>query len=364
MRKILLLLTVFLAACSGGNSDGPALTFADFDNPPTTSEVLGGSSTTSPLPASTTTSSTSTTTSTTLLVIDTPGPVTILTSSDYSVLQGRGAPRRLVDAPVEAGFDDLDGGFLFQMPGAGSDTAADQRIFWSRASNPEAQPYLDVNDGSLLKLWAVEPIDGAPTMILTITDDADDPVQRIERLVVFDFVTGDRVLGEVGSAGSGPTAISYGGGRFILEQLSGSQSRFEFRNDQGAVIDLASNPHKGCSDDPTCPTTPALDPSGSFLAYLQPAADETVDLVVYDVDLGEEIGRIGLPEGAAGASGLDFDASTVIVNPADRDGRAIVVDTERATVGEFGLAGVVQFLRSEPGFDGPIELLTGADAGA
>jgi hypothetical protein len=200
-------------------------------------------------------------------------------------------------------------------------------------------------------------------MILTITDDADDPAARIERLVVFDFETGDRVLGEVGSGDSGPHTISYGGGRFILEQQTGSQSLFEFRNDQGAVIDLASNPHKGCSDDPTCPTTPALDPSGSFLAYLQVPADGTVELVIYDVDLGEEIGRIGLPPTAADAAELDFLGTTVIVNPSDRDGRSLIVDTDRESVGEFGLPGIVRFLRSEPGFDEPVELLSDGSAG-
>jgi len=358
MRKTLLLFAILLTACSGGSSDGPALTFADFDNPPTTSEVLGGSSTTSSL-APTTTSSTSTTTSTTLLVIDTPGPVSILTSTDYSILEGRGAPRRLLEAPIAVGLDDLQGGFVFQMPGAGVDTDADQRIFWSRSSNPEAQPFLDVTDGSLLKLWGVELIDDAPTMILTIADDADDPAARTDRLVVFDFVAGDRVLGEIGAAGSGPESISYGGGRFILEQRSGSQSLFEFRNDQGAIIDLASNPHKGCSDDSTCPTTPALDESGSFLAYLQAPADGRIELVVYDVDLGEEVQRIELPAGADGASGLEFYGTTVLVNPSDTDGRAIIVDTDRVTVGEFGLAGIVRFLRTGPGFDGPIELPDG-----
>lgn len=361
MRKTLLLFTILLAACSGGSSDGPALTFADFDNPPTTSEVLGDSSTTAPAP--TTTSSTSTTTSTTLLVVDTPSPVAILTSSGYSILEGRGAPRRLLDTPVEVGFDDQQGGFLFQMPGAGVDTGADQRIYWARASNPEAQPYLDVTDGSLLKLWGVEMMDDTPRMILTITDEADDPVDRIERLVVYDHVTLDRVLGEVGSAGSGPISITYGGGRFVLEQRSDPQSRFEFRNDQGAVIDLASNPHPGCADDPTCPTTPALDPSGSFLAYLQAPLDGALELVVYDVDLGEEISRIELPAGAGDAFGLDFDGTTVIFNQSDRDGRALLIDTARATVGEFGLSGIVSFLRAEPGFDGPVELVLGEDAG-
>jgi hypothetical protein len=356
MRKILLLFIVGLAACSGTSSEGPGLTFADFNNPPTTPKVLSGSSTTTQTvpPTSTTTS----TTSTTLLVVETPVPVAILTATGYDVLEGPGAPRSLVETPVAAGFDDLQGGFVFQFPGAGVDTAADQRIFWSRASNPDAQPKLDISDGSLLKVWGIEMIGGVPSWILTIVDEADDPIGRVARLVVFDVANGDRVLGEVGGAGAGPRSISYGGGRFLLEQQSGVQAFFEFRNDQGAVIDLASNPQPGCtSDDRSCPHHPALSPDGSFVAFIQPGAGGIVDLVVYDLDLGEETERVRLPEALGEVEGLDFDGTTVIVNRHTPEGarRALIVDTADATVGEFGLDGIVHFLREAPAFDGTIE---------
>ena len=72
-------------------------------------------------------------------------------------------------------------------------------------------------------------------MLLTIVDDPTDPEQRAERLVLFDFETGDQVLGEVGTGGSGPTALTYGGGRFLLEIQEGPVSRFEFRDVAGAV---------------------------------------------------------------------------------------------------------------------------------
>jgi hypothetical protein len=358
MRKILLLFIVALAACSGTSSDGPGLTFADFNNPSTTPEVLSGSSTTTPTvpPTSTTTSTTSTTT--TLLVVETPQPVAILGATGYAVLEGPGSPRSLVDGPLGAGFDDLQGGFVFQLPGAGVDPAADQRIFWSRASSPDAQPFLDVGEGSLLRLWGTEWIGDSPQMILTIVDEPNDPVGRVERLVVFDFVTADRVLGEVGGPDAGPRSVSYGGGRFLLEQQSGVQSFFEFRNDQGAVIDLASNPQPGCTgDDLSCPNHPVLGPNGSLLAFLQAGSATTVDLVVYDLDLGEEIGRIALPDPLGDVVSLDFDGATVIVNRVTANGatRALVVDTATGTVGEFGVDGIVRSLREGPAFDGTIE---------
>ncbi|NNC92670.1 MAG: hypothetical protein HKN80_09275 [Acidimicrobiia bacterium] len=357
MRKILLLFIVGLAACSGTSSEGPGLTFADFNNPPTTPEVLSGSSTTAPTVPPTTTTSTTTTT---LLVVDTPVPVGILTATGYAVLEGPGAPRTLVEIPVAAGFDDLEGGFVFQLPGAGVDPAADQRIFWSRASSPDAQPKLDISDGSLLKVWATELIGDTPKWILTIVDEPDDPIGRVDRLVVFDVANGDRVLGEVGGADAGPRSISYGGGRFLLEQQSGVQTFFEFRNDQGAVIDLASNPQPGCtSDDRSCPHHPVLSPDGSFVAFVHTDADRT-DLVLYDLDLGEETGRIPLPETLGEVESLDFDGTTVMVNRQAPEGalRALVVDTVDETVGEFGVEGIVRFLREGPAFEGTIAFPT------
>jgi len=360
MRKLLLLLALILAGCSGADSNGPSLTFADLSNPAIAPEVLSGassSSTTSTTPPPTTTSST---TSTTLLVVDTPGPVTILAETGFSILQGRGAPQRLVEIAIETGFEDLQGGYVFQLPGAGIDPAADQRIFWSRTSRPDAEPFLDVSDGGLLRLWGTEMIGDVPKMILTITDDSDTPGELVERLVVFDFVTGDRVLGEVGGVDHGPVSISYGGGRFLLDQQAGVQSFFEFRNDQGAVVSLASNPQTGCAEDPDCPSNPALDPTGSFLAYLQPGPEASTDLVILDLDLNEEVRRIVLPASLGEVLGLEFSGETVIVNRINPTGeeRAIIVDTASSAFGEFGLQGYVSFHRQEAEFEGPISILS------
>ncbi|MBT8216584.1 MAG: hypothetical protein HKN74_02355 [Acidimicrobiia bacterium] len=349
MRKVLLILALVLASCADGGADGPVLTFADFGETgtvPTGSPDL--STTTTTLPPTTTTASP--TPSTTLLVTDPGSPVLVMSDSGLTVLEGRGAPRRLVDETVAAAFDDLQGGLVLQLPGGGTDPAADQRVFWSRATQPDAEPFLDVTEGSLLRLWGTERINDVPHMILTITDDPDGP-DRVERLVVYDFTTGDRVLGEVGGPDGGPVAITYGGGRFLLELAESDTRRFEFRNDQGAVQALSSNPQQGCLDDPTCPTHPVLDESGSLLAYVAAS-----DLVVLDVDLDEEVRRIALPPGAGAVESLDLNGSTVLVNRTD-GARALIVDLNGESVSEFGLDGTVQFLRDIPDFDEPIEIL-------
>lgn len=359
MRKTLFICAFLLGACSGGNSDSPVLTFADFASPATTTEVLSDSSSTLPPTTVPPEPVVSTTTTTTLLVVDAPEAVAIRTIDGFSVIEGRGAPRRVVEEPVAAGFDDLEGGFVFQLPGAGEDPAADQRIFWSRPTHPDAEPFLDVTEGSLLALWGTEMIGGRPTMILTITDDPGDPDTRVERLVAYDFDTGDRVLAEVGGDGSGPVSVSYGGGRFLLEQAAGEQTFFEFRNDQGAVITLSSNPHPGCAVDPTCPRWPVLDPSGSFVAFVVEDTDGAMELVVHDLDLDEEVRRISLPGSVGRVTGLDYAGTTVLVNRIDPDGvgRALIVDVSTSTVGEYGLTGRVQFLREPPGFESPITII-------
>ena len=357
MRKTLLLLAILLSACGAGDSDSPVLTFADFANPPTTTEVLSDSSSTLP-PATTTTVPTSSTTSTTLIVVDSPHPVAVRSASGFSLLEGRGAPARLVDTQVAAAYEDLTGGLVLQLPGAGSDPAADQRIFWARSTKGEAEPFLDVTEGSLLRLWGTEEIAGAPHMILTIIDDPNDSARRVERLVAYRFGTGDRVLGEVGGDGFGPISVTYGGGRYLLEQHAGEQTLFEFRNDQGAVLQLGSNPQPGCAADPSCPRLPALHPSGSFLAYVE-GSDDLVDLVVLDLDLDEEVRRIELPSSVGEVIGLDYRDDTVLVNRVDPSGndRALIVNVAASTIGEFGLTGQIQFLRETVDLDGPLEIL-------
>ena len=359
MRKLLVLIFI-LSACSGSGSDGPLLTFADFDNPPTTVDPTFGSST------STTAASTpaTTTTSTTLLVVDVPAPITLLGENTWSVLEGRGAPIRLIDERVGVAFDDLQGGFLFQFSGAGEDVTADQRVFWSRPSSPDAEPFLDVlEDDSALKLWGVEEIDGKPQVIFTVIHDFNDPEARREDLVLFDFQTGDRVLATVGGWESGPLVIDYGDGRFVIERGDEALTSFQFRDTAGDVIDLASNPHPGCFDDATCPTNPALDPSGGLLAYLQrsPLAGSDslgVELVVRDIDLGEEILRVPLPADLSSEVVLDFDGSVALVNHLTPGGyRAIVVDVGAGTFGDFGFEGLIRFLRIGLDIEPPIEVL-------
>ena len=61
-----------------------------------------------------------------------------------------------------------------------------------------------------------------------------------------------------------------------------------------------------------------------------------------------------MPAGLGEVSGLEFDGATVIVNR--RSAPALIVDTAGSAYGEFGLDGVVYFLRQGPGFDGSATL--------
>lgn len=356
MRK-LAILTLVLAACSGSGSEGPLLTFADFESPP--ASVLSEPSTSTTLIPSTTTTLPPPTTTTTLLVVDVPAAVTVRNAEGFLVLEEGGAPFRVTTESLGSGFDDLQGGFVFQLPGAGERAAADQRVFWSRAGSPDAQPFLDINEGSLLKLWGVEDVDGRPVMILTIVDNPTDDVARTERLAVFDFETGDRVLAEVGTSESTPVSVSYAGGRFLLEIQDGPVTRFEFLGPAGEKLDLATNPNNGCET--MCPRHPTLDPTGSQVAHVTdtPGPDGGTWLEVLDIDLGEERARIGLPGGPEAVTSLQFDGETVIVNRRLGNGeqQALIVDIGTESVGEFGMRGDVRFLRVAPAFQDRISVL-------
>ncbi len=351
MRKLLVL--IFLAsACSSNGSDAPLLTLADLENPPATT-VASATTTTPEVTAPSTTSST-------LLVVDVPAPVTIQAANGWSILEGRGAPLRLLDEAVEVAFDDLMGGVLFQFVGAGVDVEADQRVFWSRASQPEAQPFIDVIEpDSTLKLWGVEQIEGRPQAIFTVTHNFNDPESRRQDLVLYDFQTGDSVLATIGGWESGPLVIDYAGDKFLIERADEALTAFQFRDVAGAVVELASNPNPGCFDDPTCPAHPALDVGGGLMAYVERPDDTTaVELVVRDIDLGEEISRISLPSALSRDVVVDFDGSIALVNHrVDGGYRALVVDVGSGSVGDFGLDGLVRFLRVRPEMDGLIQII-------
>ncbi len=95
------------------------------------------------------------------------------------------------------------------------------------------------------------------------------------------------------------------------------------------------------------------------MAYVERPDDTTaVELVVRDIDLGEEISRISLPSALSRDVVVDFDGSIALVNHrVDGGYRALVVDVGSGSVGDFGLDGLVRFLRVRPEMDGLIQII-------
>lgn len=347
MRK-LVFLVVFLVGCSG-SAEGPTFTFADLTSPSTPATVLD-SDASLPTSSTTTTSTVPDTTTTTLAVVDSPVPLLVRRTDGVAIVDQTGAERQLLAEPVGQIFDDLQGGFVLQRPGAGSDPEADQRIFWSRATNADAQPFLDVAPGELLQVWGVEEFAEGPAMILTVSGEAG----AIQELIVFDFETGDRVLAEWNEASA--LSISYSGDRFLIEARRGADRFFEFRNAQGAVLALEYNPLPGCIDDSTCPRNPRIASSGGSVAYLETdfeAGKAQTDVVVYDLENGVESVRIPIP---AGATSLDFDGDIVLVNRTLASA-PLLVDVENRTVSMLDGSAEVSFLRREPAFEGQFSIV-------
>jgi hypothetical protein len=359
LRKLVVFL-LLLSSCSGAVEDGPALTFADFTNPSTSAAVPDGAQPTTapvttppPAPPTTTTS-----TSTTIPVGEAPASLLLVDTAGASLWLQQQGVLALVDEPLETIFDDQQGGFVLQPAGAGVDPLADQRIYWSRSNNKDAQPFLDVGDGALLRLWGVAAISGRPHMLITTTDGPSSGTAGVVRLLAHDFAGGLRELGVVGNEGQAPISITVGGGRILLEKREGANSFFEFRNDDGEVLELEYNPLPECVDDSRCPRLPSLAPGGGLIAFLQDSFDEsgavTTDAVVYDADLGLEMERIALPDPAV--VGLAFDGTTIIANRG-QELSALMVDLASGVVSELARPGVAHFLVTPPGFDGTFRLV-------
>lgn len=347
MRKFVLFVA-FLAGCSG-TSEGPVFTFADLTSPSTPATVLD-SDASLPTDTTTTTVAPETTTTTVLETVAAPGAVLVNNREGVQIVDDSGAADIILEEPVGAIYDDLAGGFVVQLPGAGADPQVDQRVFWSRPSSPDAQPYLNVAAGKLLRLWGVERINGSPAMILTITDPSADT----EELIAFDFASGDQLLAEW--QGQRALAISFSGDRFLIEARNGSNRFFEFRNAQGALMELEYNPLPGCIDDSTCPRRPRLSAMGGLVAYLEKDFDggeARSNVVVYDLETGRESARVAIPDGA---TSIDFNGDHVLVNRGESQ-RPLIVTVATGSVGELEHNGELGFLRRGPGFNGPFSVL-------
>lgn len=259
-----------------------------------------------------------------------------------SVVRNRSSEILWDGGPVSLAVDDLASGIVFQPERAG----LPGHILWLPvgASEPEV-----VVGGATLTLHEVVEIGGSPTVVYT-RRSGSEPDNTIEELMLHDLDTGEsRAVSQVGGWEHGPVRVAYAGGRFLISMNEAVYTWFEFRSEDGGIIEGAPNPHPIASSTSSYAGEGALSHFGLISVYAAspsfPPADP-IDLVAYDLAAGRE--RLRLPIGPAGSlvTQIDLFGQFVAVSREEEPPVLLEVGPDGVSFEELSVSGTVSILRS------------------
>lgn len=326
-RLLPVLVLAAVGACGGGEDAGSVQT-SPTPSPTTstssTESTVRPETTTSPVPAGPTTTA------------PTPPDASALPASwlrygaDGLYLASLGGDQLLVDRPIGWATSDGAGGVLFTewKPGHFGPTwwlagGVSQPVIVSEWDDPVMAARVDGRPAAAGSLQAIEGC------------SSDGGVHLAARILT----TGDLVPVQclVGGQDAGSEPDSFGGGLYIGVEWNAVHSsgrstalRLVFRNDDGEVVELPTNPYPGdCSP---CELTAALSPDGARLAVIhrpdaQPFRPDEYDawlattstimaeLRVVDLATGETLFTRELTAGALPQWGSWFDGRYVAIGP-------------------------------------------------
>lgn len=228
------------------------------------------------------------------------GPGDVLVAGDESIYSWNGSGATLLlDAPALTVVADLFDGIVYNH----SDS-----MWWIPEGSFESQLLVPRR----VDLHTVALIEDQPTAIYTESTESDSPVTSVHLYGVF---TGeDRIVYEFGPMEGGISRVSYGGGLLALTVQTDGGVFFAFTDVEGNAVDVP-NPLPELSENFTWADQALLSPDGGTLLYLEgDELREAVDLVMWDMTAGAEVGRLPLGGSWQGRIGADFDGRTVVVS--------------------------------------------------
>lgn len=295
----------------------------------------------------------------------TADPRFVVASDGGVVRYEDGVTTELAHDPAAIAFDDGAGGALMQFTeGFHASTEEDTSIYHARVGTDEPVPVVEGNVDVTLRLHGPVVSDEQVLAVYSVRRGAT-PQDASEELFTYDVGTGDtrRVL-EVGGWEYGPVSVSAGGGLYLLNTSAEASRWFEFVAATGTPVEVEHNPlppGSPCADDVTCPDHPALDPTGSRLAYTQlvPGDDGVIrswELVVLDLRTGATLLRLPQQYDAGFAPrAVDTVGGLVVVSRGSADverptwSEPLVVDLSGAepTVSTLPVRGLATLARAE-----------------
>ncbi len=189
---------------------------------------------------------------------------------------------------VDVALSDLAGGVVFQRD--------ENTVLWA-ASEGDAgigSPVIvvEAQTAERVSLEGVAVIGGEPTVVFIRFEPAGDGEQAT--LTTVGLVSG--TVAEVEVLGEGAVVVdrvSYAGGRYLVSIADGAGTRFELRDESGAVVALAGNPRP--LPTATLVGQGVLRDDGRVMIFIERLAEDAggglADLVTFDLERGVELSR-------------------------------------------------------------------------
>ncbi len=258
------------------------------------------------------------------------------------------------DLATRLALDDLRGGVVFQLQVSSPTT-----ILWLPAGATQPEELAVPGGTETLQLHDVAIIEGSPTVVYT-RRSGTTPEDTTEELFVHDLATGQsRQVVRVGGWESGPSQVSYGGGRFLVSRLAEAETSFQFLSEAGEPLEVPGNPRPEPQQSPVF--AGSLSPDGSSMAYLaQEEAGGASALLVSDLAAGEQAASFPLAE-APPLGRTDFDGRLAVASLQDgRQFANFLLDLAGNSLDKLQVSGLPTLLMSEVGAVGsPDEELPG-----
>ena len=209
---------------------------------------------------------------------------------------------------VDVALSDLAGGVVFQRD--------ENAVLWAPtdgdAGTANRVILVEAQTTERVSLQGVAVIGGEPTVVFVRFEPAGDGEQAT--LATVGLVSG--VIADVVVLSEGAVVVdrvSYAGGRYLVSIGDGDGTRFEFREDSGAVVDVAGNPWPMPTD--TLVGQGVLTNDGRVMIFIERLAEDAggglADLVTFDLERGVELSRDHIAN--FGDRIVAFDGERVII---------------------------------------------------
>lgn len=245
--------------------------------------------------------------------LEPPGPedlfegMAVLQGNDIGIYEG-GSFTSLASEEwgVTTVLGDLAGGAVYQN----DDMSV--LLFAGDADGGNSTVLLEAGPGERLSLEDTALIDGERVAV-ALRFETDAGGERVT-LITVGLATGE--VADVVELGDGAVLVdrvTYGGGRYLITHVDGDETRFEFRDANGSVVEDAANPRPMPSS--SMVSQGVISRDGTTMVYIDRATGDAggglADVVTFDLVAGVELSRLEVA--SPGDRIIEFEGDRLLI---------------------------------------------------